>query len=59
MFEKVLLNRFLCDVSGRGLLRNEQFGFNPSTALHHTRLVERVQELCQEQSNSRNLSRCG
>ena len=42
--EKILLYRVLCDVSGRGLLRGEQFGFGPkhSTALQLARLVERV-----------------
>ena len=36
--------RILCEVSGRGLLRDEQFGFRPkhSTALQLARLVERV-----------------
>jgi len=27
LFEKILLTRVLCEVSGRGLLCNEQFGF--------------------------------
>ena len=44
LFEKVILTRILCEVSGRGLLRNEQFGFGPkcSTALQLTHVVERV-----------------
>ena len=44
MFEKILFTRILCEVSERGVLRNEQFGFKPkhSTALHLSRLVERV-----------------
>jgi hypothetical protein len=44
LFEKILLSRILSEVSGRGLLRDEQFGFRPrhSTALQLTRLVERV-----------------
>jgi hypothetical protein len=44
LFEKILLSRILHEVSGRGLLRDEQFGFRPkhSTALQLTRLVERV-----------------
>jgi hypothetical protein len=43
LFEKIL-SRILYEVSGRGLLRDEQFGFRPrhSTALQLTRLVERV-----------------
>jgi hypothetical protein len=44
LFEKILLSRILYDVTGRGLFRDEQFGFRPkqSTALQITRLVERV-----------------
>jgi hypothetical protein len=44
VFEKVLLSRILSEVSGRGLLRDEQFGFRPkhSTSLQLARLVERV-----------------
>jgi len=44
LFEKILLSRILYEVSGRGLLRDEQFGFGPkhSTALQLARLVERV-----------------
>lgn len=44
LFEKILLTRILCEVSERGVLRNEQFEFRPkhSTALHLSRLVERV-----------------
>jgi len=44
LFEKILLSRILCEVSGRVLLRNEQFGFRPkySTSLQLARLVERV-----------------
>ena len=44
LFEKILLSRILYEVSGRGLLRNEQFGFRlkHSTSLHLARLVERV-----------------
>jgi hypothetical protein len=44
MFEKILLSRILSEVSGRGLLRDEQFGFRPkhSTTLQLARLVERV-----------------
>ena len=44
LFEKILLSRILFEVSGRGLLRHEQFGFRPkhSTALQLARLVERV-----------------
>jgi hypothetical protein len=44
LFEKFLLSRILHEVIGRGLLRDEQFGFRPkhSTALHLARLVKRV-----------------
>jgi hypothetical protein len=44
LFEKILLTRILCEVSGCGLLRNEQFGFIPkhSTALYRTQLIETV-----------------
>ena len=44
LFDKILLFRILYEVSGRGLLRDEQLGFRPkhSTALQLARLVERV-----------------
>jgi hypothetical protein len=44
LFEKILLARVLREVSERGLLRDEQFGFRPrhSTTLQLARLVERV-----------------
>ena len=44
LFEKIPLSRNLCEMSGSGLLRNEQFGFRPkhSTSLQLARLVERV-----------------
>jgi hypothetical protein len=44
LFEKILLSRILSEVSGRGLLRDEQFGFRPkhSSSLQLVRLVERV-----------------
>jgi hypothetical protein len=44
LFEKILLSMILYEVSGRGLLRVEQFEFRPkhSTVLHFARLVERV-----------------
>jgi hypothetical protein len=44
LFEKILLYRILSEVSGRGLLHNEQFVFRSkhSTALKPTRLVDRV-----------------
>jgi hypothetical protein len=44
LFEKILLVRVLQEVSKRGLLRDEQFGFQPrhSTTLQLARLVERV-----------------
>jgi hypothetical protein len=44
LFENILLSRILSEVSGRGLLRDEQFGFRPkhSTSLQLAQLVERV-----------------
>jgi hypothetical protein len=44
LFKKILVSRFLSEISGRGLLRDEQFGFRPkhSTTLQLARLVERV-----------------
>jgi hypothetical protein len=43
LFEKILLSRILIEVSGCGLLRDEQFGFRPkhSTTLQLASLVER------------------
>jgi len=43
LFEKNLLTRILNEVSSRGILRNDQFGFRPkhSTALQLTSLAER------------------
>jgi hypothetical protein len=44
LFAKILLTRTLSEISGRGLLRDEQFGFRPkySSVLLLARLVERV-----------------
>jgi hypothetical protein len=44
LFEKILLARILHEISERGLLRDEQFGFRPrrSTSLQLVRLVERI-----------------
>jgi hypothetical protein len=44
LFEKILLSRIVYEVTGRGVLRDKQFGFRPkhSTALQLARLVERV-----------------
>jgi hypothetical protein len=41
LFEKILLSRILSEVSGRGILRDEQFGLRPkhSSALQLARLV--------------------
>jgi len=41
LFEKILLNRILYEVSQRGLMRDEQFGFRPRhcTSLQLVRLV--------------------
>jgi hypothetical protein len=43
LFENILLTGILNEISGRGFLRNENFGFRPkcSTALQLARLVER------------------
>ena len=43
LFEKIVLARILHEVSERGLMRDEQFGFRPrhSTSLQLARLVER------------------
>jgi len=42
LFDKLLLARIVMEVSGRRILRDEQFGFRPkhSTALQLARLVE-------------------
>jgi len=44
LFEEILLVRILHELSERGLMRNEQFGFRPrhSTPLQLARLVERI-----------------
>ena len=44
LFEKILLGRILHEISERGLMRDEQFGFRPrhSTSLQLARLVERL-----------------
>ena len=44
LISRILLSRILSEVSGRGLLRDEQFGFRPrnSTSLQLALLVERV-----------------
>ena len=44
LFEKIILARILHEVSVRGLMRYEQFGFRPrqSTSLQLARLVERI-----------------
>jgi hypothetical protein len=44
LFAKILLTRIQSEISGRGLLRDEQFGFRPkhSIVLLLARLVERV-----------------
>jgi hypothetical protein len=44
LFEQILLPRILHEVSERGLMRDEQFGFRPrhSTSLQRVRLVERI-----------------
>jgi hypothetical protein len=44
IFENILLARILHELSERGLLRDEQFGFRPrhSTSLQLSRLVERI-----------------
>ena len=44
LFEKILLAWILRELSERGLMRDEQFGFRPrrSTSLYLARLVERI-----------------
>jgi hypothetical protein len=44
LFEKILLARILHEVSERGLMRDEQFGFRPrhSSSLQLARLIERI-----------------
>jgi hypothetical protein len=44
LFEKIRLARILHEVNGRGLMRDEQFGFRPkqSTSLQLDRLVEKI-----------------
>ena len=44
LFEKILLSRIMAEINSRGLLRDEQFGFQPglSTILQLARLVERA-----------------
>ena len=44
LFEKVVIARILHEVSERGLMRDEEFGFRPrhSTSLQLARLVERI-----------------
>jgi hypothetical protein len=44
LFEKILLARILHEVSERGLMRDEQFGFRPrhSTSLQLARLVKKI-----------------
>jgi retron-type reverse transcriptase len=44
LFEKILLARILREVSERGLMRDEQFGFRPihSTSLQLAHLVDRI-----------------
>jgi len=44
LFEKIILAKILHEVSERGLMRDEQFGFRPrhSTSLQLARLVERI-----------------
>jgi hypothetical protein len=44
LFEKIVLSKILSEVIGRGLLRDDQFGFRPkhSTTLQLARLVDRV-----------------
>jgi hypothetical protein len=43
VFETILLSRILSEVSGRGLLRDEQFGFRPiqNTSLKIAPLIEK------------------
>ena len=57
LFEKILLGRILHEVSVRGLMRDEQFGFRPrhSTSLQLARLVERITRNLKKNANRRSL----
>jgi hypothetical protein len=60
-FEKILLARVLREISERGLLYVEQFGFRPrhSTTLQLTRLVEKVNRNFDERRHRRGIPGCG
>jgi len=60
LFEKILLARILHEVSMRGLMRDERFGFRPrySTYLELSRLVERItRHFGVKEANRRSLPR--
>jgi hypothetical protein len=52
LFEKILKARIIHEVSERGMLRDEQFGFRPrhSTSLQLARLVERITRIFGEKT---------
>jgi len=52
LFERILLTSILCEVGGRRVMRNEQFGFRlqHSTALQITRFAESVQDIWREEA---------
>jgi hypothetical protein len=62
LFEKILLARILHEVSERGRMRDEQFGFRPrhSTSLQLAHLAERItRNFGEKRANRRSLPRCG
>jgi hypothetical protein len=61
LFDKILFSRILYEVSGRGLLHDEQFGFRPkqSNTLKLIPLVESIQVLWREEAKMRGFPRCG
>jgi hypothetical protein len=61
LFEKILLAKFLHELSERGLMRDEQLGFRPrpSTSLHLARIVERITRNFGEKRLTRSLPRRG
>lgn len=62
LFEKILLTKFQSEVSGRGLLNDEQFRLKPrnGTALQLARFVKRVtRNFGEKKANRRRFCRCG
>jgi len=61
LFQKILLARILGEIGGRGVPRDELFGFRPehSTSLQLARLAESDQESWCKEANKRCFLRCG